>query len=155
MKKTSLVIVLLCLLLFNCNNSKKESVYTSRSNTQKTDTIHPGEKLMKTYCYACHNATTSENERIAPPMIAIKRRYISNNTTKDEFINDLKSWIINPTEQNAKMFGAVKRFGVMQKLPYPDDVIEQIADYVYDNDIDKPAWFEEHYKQMGNGNRFK
>ncbi|WNH09787.1 hypothetical protein [Thalassobellus suaedae] len=47
------------------------------------------------------------------------------------------------------MFGAVRRFGVMQKLPYPDKVIEQIADYVYDNDIEKPVWFEEHYKQMG------
>jgi len=152
MKKTLLAIGILCLLLFNCNNTKKKTVYIAQSNPQKTDSIHPGEKLMKVYCYSCHNATANENERIAPPMIAIKRRYILDNTTKNEFISDIKSWISNPTEKNAKMFGAVKRFGVMQKLPYPDGVIEQIADYVYDNDINKPVWFEAHYEQMNSRN---
>lgn len=149
MKNTLFTIILLGLFFFSCTNSNKKNSYTSQNNLQKPDTIHPGKKLMKVYCYACHNATTSENDRVAPPMIAIKRRYIFEDTSKDEFINDMKLWIQNPTEKKAKMFGAVRRFGVMQKLPYPDKVIEQIADYVYDNDIEKPVWFEEHYKQMG------
>ncbi len=142
------------LLFASCNDSKKGVSYAIKNNNFKKDTIHPGKKLMETYCYACHDATTSEDKRLAPPMIAIKRRYIFKDTSKEEFITDMQNWIKNPTEKEAKMFGAVRRFGVMQKLPYPDDVIEQIADYMYDYEIEQPEWFEEHYNQMG-GNRSK
>ncbi len=142
-----MVIALVFVLLFvNCNNSNKSSYYAKNSEITK-DQTHPGKKLMETNCYICHNATTSEANRIAPPMIAIKMRYINGNTTKKQFIASMKNWIKNPIEGNVKMYGAVKRFGIMQNLPYPEDVIEQIADYMFDNDIDQPEWFKEHYNQ--------
>jgi len=50
------------------------------------------------------------------------------------------------------MFGSVRRFEVMQKLPYPEETIGQIADYIYDNDIEQPDWFQEHYEQMNREN---
>tara|TARA_R110002049_G_scaffold85844_2_gene218258 strand:- start:1169 stop:1429 length:261 start_codon:yes stop_codon:yes gene_type:complete len=81
-------------------------------------------------------------------MIAIKRRYIFKDTSKEEFIADMQNWIKNPNEKDAKMFGAEKRFGVMQKLPYPEEAIEKIAEYIYDYNIEQPAWFKEHYNQM-------
>ena len=34
----------------------------------------------------------------------------------------------------------------MPKAEYSDEDITQIADYIYDNDIESPEWFEEHYK---------
>jgi len=52
---------------------------------------HPGKKLMEINCYACHNPTTSHEDRIAPPMIAVKKHYISSNTTKEQFITDIQT----------------------------------------------------------------
>ena len=45
------------------------------------------------------------------------------------------------------MFGAVKRFGVMPKTPYPEETIKQIADYMFDFDIEQPEWFEDHFNE--------
>ena len=104
-------------------------------------------KLLETYCYACHDPKTPEDKRLAPPMIAVKTRYIFNDTTKEEFINIVQNWVKNPNEKDAKMFGAVKRFGVMPKLPFPEKDVKQIADFVFDNKIDGPEWFQEHFKQ--------
>ena len=139
--------MLLIVFLIGCENSKKAD-YKAATNFQiEKNQTHPGEKLMKAHCYACHNATTNEENRVAPPMIAIKKRYIFKNTTKQQFISDMQDWIKNPSEEKAKMYGAVNRFGVMSKMYYPEDVIEKIADYMYDNEIEQPEWFEEHYKQ--------
>lgn len=117
---------------------------------------HPGKKLMETYCYACHNPETSHDNRLAPPMIAVKKHYKNENTTKKEFINDFKKWIKNPSEETSKMPGAIRKFGMMPYAPYSEEDVEQIADYIYDNAIEQPEWFEEHHMQeqkqgMGKG----
>lgn len=151
--KSVLIIAAIVLLFVGCNNAHKVSYAKSNTNTVQ-DSIHPGKRLMETNCYACHNTTTTEGNRVAPPMIAIKRRYIFKDTSKEEFITDMQSWMKNPNEKDAKMFGAVRRFGVMQKLPYPEETIAKIAEYIYDYDIEQPIWFEEHYNQM-RGNMLK
>lgn len=142
-----LITASIVLLFIGCNNSNKVSYAKSSINIMK-DSIHPGKSLMEVNCYACHNATTNEEHRIAPPMIAIKRRYIFKNTSKEEFIADMQNWMKNPNEKDAKMFGAVKRFGVMQKLPYPEETIAKIAEYIYDYEIEQPEWFADHYNNM-------
>ncbi|NMH86153.1 c-type cytochrome [Flavivirga sp. Y03] len=134
-----------------CKKTKDENNKTLSESYNKVLQEHPGKKLMETHCYLCHDATKTEEERLAPPMIAIKKRYIFEDTSKEVFINDIQKWIKNPNEKDAKMFGAVRRFGVMQKLPYSEEDIEQIADYMFDNEIEQPEWFEEHYKQMKKG----
>ncbi|MGE5943868.1 MAG: hypothetical protein ACM31G_05970 [Flavobacteriales bacterium] len=151
--KTSLIVLAFILLFINCNNSNKTPNYVKNSDVAKDNQTHPGKKLMEIHCYACHNATTSEADRIAPPMIAIKMRYINSATTKKEFIADMKKWIKEPVEKNVKMYGAVKRFGIMQNLPYLENVIEQIADYMFDNDIEQPEWFQDHFNQNRGGMR--
>lgn len=139
------------LLFVNCDKQRP------KNNIIKTEVIktqvHPGKKLMEVHCYSCHHPTASEENRLAPPMIAIKMRYINSSTTKKEFIADMQKWIKNPVESNVKMYGAVKRFGIMGNLPYPENVIEQIADYMFDNDIEQPEWFQDHYNQNRGGMR--
>lgn len=108
---------------------------------------HPGKKLMETNCYVCHSPTATLNDRIGPPMEAIKRYYINDETTKEQFIADMQAWIKNPNKADARMYGAVKRFGVMPKQAYPKETIEKIADYMYDFEIDKPEWFEDHFNE--------
>ncbi|GAA4977067.1 hypothetical protein [Algibacter aquimarinus] len=156
--RTIILALAVVLFLVSCNNSNKVSYAKNDINIdvkKDQDSIHSGKKLMETYCYACHDARTSEDKRLAPPMIAVKRHYISRNTSKEEFIVNIQNWIANPNEKDAKMYGAIKRFGVMQKMPYPDDVIKEIADYIYDYEIEQPEWFQEHQKLMGERMRLK
>ena len=88
-------------------------------------------------------------------MIAIKKHYIKENTSKEDFINDVQRWIGDPNEENARMHGAVKRFGVMPNTPFPKESIEQIADYIFDNKIDQPECFEEHFNSNGGNQKGK
>src|SRR5690606_36017205 len=94
-----------------------------------------------------HSPTASIDDRIGPPMIAIKKHYLTEGISKEQFIEDIQNWIKNPNEEDAKMYGAVKKFGVMPKTPYPEETINQIADYMFDNDIEEPEWFDAHYNE--------
>ncbi|WP_370391675.1 DUF3365 domain-containing protein [uncultured Winogradskyella sp.] len=146
MKKIALV-VSIALITLTCK--EKNDHYKSISAAEITQEEHPGKALMEKNCYLCHSPTASHDSRIAPPMIAVKKHYIDESTTKEDFIKDMQEWIKNPVEANAKMPGAVRRFGVMPKAYYPEETIEQIADYIYDNDIEQPEWFEEHMNDKG------
>ena len=50
---------------------------------------HPGKQLMENNCYACHNPKSTEEALIAPPMVAVKMHYISEDTSKEEFIDTM------------------------------------------------------------------
>ncbi|WP_405611184.1 DUF3365 domain-containing protein [Polaribacter sp. Asnod1-A03] len=143
-----ITVLILFTFLFSCKDSKKPS-YTIKNQTSNKNLAeeHPGKKLMEASCYTCHSVTASEDSRLAPPMIAIKRRYINENISKEAFINDIQSWMNNPTEEKAKMYGAVKKYGLMPKLRYPEKTIQQISEYMFDFEIEKPEWFESHLKK--------
>lgn len=136
-------LIFVILGFFSC----KKNNNTSYSTKKEVQQIHQGKKLLETNCYLCHSPTASEADRIGPPMIAIKKHYISENTTKQEFTNAMQNWIENPIQENVKMHGAVKQFGMMPKQEFPKETIKQISDYMFDNEIDKPDWFENHYNE--------
>ena len=64
--------------LIGCQNDKKEfQPVPDKETTSVEMKEHEGRKLMETHCYLCHSPNAGENEgRIAPPMVAIKARYI-------------------------------------------------------------------------------
>lgn len=100
-------------------------------------------------CFACHNPKAPSHEEIlAPPFAAVKFRYQMMYKTKEEFAQAVYDYVINPTEEKALMFGAVRRFGVMPALPLPEDQIKAIANYIYDNDVEAPDWFAEHFEEQ-------
>ena len=151
--KKSYLLIALSLLILSCNNTnnKKLSAFDLQMEANK----HPGKKLMEINCYTCHSPSASQSDRIGPPMVAIKRHYIDENTTKAQFVENMQAWIKNPNAQDAKMFGAVKRFGVMPKQSFPEETIAKIADYMFDYNIDQPDWFEKHYnEEKGHGKGF-
>lgn len=140
--------LLFVFIFVGCQKSEKPSYAVKSVNSEQ----HQGKKLMETKCYVCHNPSTSHEDRIAPPMIAVKKHYISSNTTKEAFIASMQHWIKNPTAESSKMPGAVKRFGVMPKQYFSEEDIKQISEYMFDNEIDEPEWFQKHYnEQKGNG----
>lgn len=156
MKFFQFIPLLAIVFIFSCDSNKKESLYAVRTfDKEKNNQDHPGKKLMETNCYVCHSPTASHDDRIGPPMIAIKRHYIDSNTTKEAFIASMQAWIENPNEADAKMKGAVRRFGVMPKTPYPEATIEKIAEYMYDFEIDQPDWFEDHFNEINPGAKGK
>lgn len=149
MKQLTLLIVLA--FIFSCKDSNKPTYSKKKTALNTNVQEHPGKKLLQTNCYVCHSPEATEDSRIAPPMIAIKKHYINDDTTKEAFIKSMQNWIKNPTQENVKMYGAVKRFGLMPKQAFPEKTIEQISDYMFDNDIEKPEWFDDHHNNQGKG----
>jgi len=149
----NLLLVLVSVLLFSCNKKKEEYKPVEQENVQLDTIAHNGKKLMETHCYLCHSPSAKEGEgRIAPPMIAVKSRYLMDYETKEDFIKAISSFVENPTEDNTKMHGAVKNFGVMPKQVFPENATAQIADFMFDYQIEEPTWFKEHWQEHGNEN---
>ena len=140
--------------LLSCNSSKKDKYESVETDKVQIDTIaHRGKKLMETHCYLCHSPNAEENEgRIAPPMIAVKSRYLMDYDSKEDFVKAILSFVENPTEENAKMYGAVRNFEVMPKQVFPDHAVAQIADFMFDYQIEEPEWFAAHWQGHGHEN---
>jgi cytochrome c553 len=136
------------LFLQACKNNPSEKTIKVSDDLIINKTSHPGKKLMETNCYVCHSPDASLEDRIGPPMIGIKKNYTSENSTKEAFIKNIQNWIKNPTKETAKMQEAVKRFGVMPITIYTEETIKQIADYMYDYEIEQPEWFKAHYNEL-------
>lgn len=143
------------LLLMSCQNEKKEYQKVEEQNTI-TSNFDPLEakKLMETHCYLCHSPSAPENQgRIAPPMVAIKARYIDREGyNKAEFIENVKAFVAHPTEDKALMYGAVKKHGLMPKQAFPEGSVEKIATFMFDYQIEEPEWFKSHWEGHGNKN---
>lgn len=153
MKKIFLIFGFI-LLFVGCKNSTNPINQKLVVVKAKQIADHPGKKLMEINCYACHNPSTGHNDRIAPPMIAVKKHYISDSSTKEQFIADIQNWIKSPNEEKSKMPGAIRNFGLMPYAPFPDETIDQIAEYMFDFDIDQPDWFDDHFnEERGKGMR--
>lgn len=143
----TLIYLLATTVLLSCNNPKNKDYAIADVIDTETFQEHPGKELMEINCYVCHSPSANHDDRIGPPMVAIKKHYLDEGTTKRQFIEAMQAWIKNPNAEDAKMFGAVKRFGVMPKQEFPEETIEQIADYMFDFDIEQPEWFEAHFNE--------
>ena len=148
------LITLFVLLLVSCQKEKKEFQPIPVEESVVAINEHEGKKLMETHCYLCHSPNAAENQgRIAPPMVAIKARYIDKEGyTKEEFITAVASFVENPTEDKALMYGALKKHGLMPKQAFPEGSVEKIADFMFDYQIEEPTWFKEHWEGHGNKN---
>ena len=150
-----LVVAIVLFGFVSCQKDKKEYKEIQDANpTSLQNEIHEGKKLMETHCYLCHSPNAAENEgRIAPPMVAIKARYIDKEGyNKEEFVKHVTAFVTNPTEDKALMYGAVRKHGVMPKQAFPEGSIEKIADFMFDYQIEEPKWFKAHWEGHGNEN---
>lgn len=155
MKKFAFALSIL-VIVSACKDSKNESGQDMVSVKQSNS--HPGKKLIETNCYVCHSPTVGHDDgRIAPPMEAVKRHYKTKEISKEQFVEDIQAWIKMPSEDKTKMPGAIRNYGLMPYTPFPEETIALIADYMYDNKLEVPEWFEDHFNQergrgMGRGN---
>lgn len=150
-----LVVAIVLFGFVSCQKDKKEYKEIKESNsTVAQNEVNEGKKLMETHCYLCHSPNAAENEgRIAPPMVAVKARYIDKEGyNKEEFVKHVTAFVANPTEDKALMYGAVRKHGVMPKQVFPEGSIEKIANFMYDYQIEEPEWFKAHWEGHGNEN---
>jgi hypothetical protein len=130
-----------------CNIAPKEA--KSKIIQSESSVSVEGLKLLQQNCYACHSITsTSHDAIIAPPMVAVKRRYLMAYSSKEAFVKAITEWTLNPTEENSLMKGAVQNFKVMPKQPFNKEDIIKIATYIFENELEKPTWFQKHFEDQ-------
>lgn len=121
----------------------------SMSGTASLDAIHPGKKLMETHCYLCHSPTAPELEgRIGPPMVAIKAWYLDRYPKKASFQGAIQAFLEKPSLENALMKEAVARHGLMPYQKFPDEVIQQITEFMYEYRVQEPEWFAGNWEKV-------
>ena len=112
------------------------------------DTVSENYMLFKNQCLICHGGAPTHDELIAPPMVAVQRRYKVQFDNKEDFVNGMVAWGLNPTTETALMRGAVKEFNIMPKPATKEEDLKIIAAFIYDNELEQPEWFGEHFKEM-------
>lgn len=159
MKLKIVFISIASLFVLSCADKKVDKIANHKIKTNQKNEVDQsgGYLLLKNNCYACHSVIAkSHDDIIAPPMVAIKRRFMKSYPTKVAFVEAMTNWVLDPIEENALMRGAVRQFNVMPKQPFNIDDIHKISEYIYENELEKPTWFEEHFDEehpngMGNG----
>ena len=122
MKKLSILIASLMVLFVACQNSSSKKD-TANQPTQEIDLeSHPGKELMATNCYSCHAPGGGPENRIAPPMHAVKMHYNTEGISKEEFVANILAFHKNPVAENSKMPNAIEKFGIMPKFGFPMEI---------------------------------
>ncbi|MEE9320934.1 MAG: c-type cytochrome [Granulosicoccus sp.] len=103
-----------------------------------------GKELLTQRCLICHGTQQTAENRLAPPIVAVKQRYLKQYPDRDSFINAITQWVKAPSEDRSLMQGALRKFGLMPTLSYADNDVAAIAKYIYEVSMDKPAGFDEH-----------
>lgn len=129
------------IITFSCQK-KSDDFSVKPENSSLAQEIHEGKKLMENNCYLCHSPNAPESDgRVGPPMIAIKVFYLEKFPTKTAFKDAIKSFTENPSLENVLLHEDLKKYGLMPKQNFSKGVIEKIADYMFDYQIESPDWF--------------
>lgn len=86
------------------------------------------------------------DERIAPPMFAAKNHY-KDLTNKQDFVEVLSAYLQAPSEDAARMPGAIKKFGLMPDLDLDAETADAIAAFIWETDFNEPEWYRQHYEE--------
>jgi cytochrome c553 len=145
MKKTGNWSALLLLMLILTSSWKTKKTPVIITDKLPWQSISKAERLFNQKCMICHNTEGKTAETmLAPPFFQVKKRYLMASMDKDDFINTMTNWVKNPSKENALMRGAVQQLNVMPKLGYSEEDIKIISQYIYENDMPKPKWFDAH-----------
>lgn len=136
------LLTILISVLFSCSNGNDKEKKTDQI-VDKQALFAEGESKFMAYCYSCHNDQTPSDSRLAPSTRAIQTRYKKALPEEAEFIKAIRMFVIEPTEKGALLKKAVKKFGLMPPMAYPEKDLDAIAHYI----------FHGKFKSGGNGNQ--
>jgi len=93
-------------------------------------------------CLACHSQAL--NPAKAPPMFGIQNRYKRQHGSQAAFVSAIGSFVESPTLEAALMKRPVRKLGLMPAFPLGDEVLNNIATYLYETTFDPPC---DHWRQ--------
>lgn len=99
------------------------------------------QELLTNKCYVCHSNKVSKGNMLAPPMIQIKEAYVEATSSRDQFIEQFVDFVSQPTRDKAILKDAVEQFSLMAYEGTKKEDLEQIAAYIYDQEIEVPDWW--------------
>lgn len=88
-------------------------------------------------CNACHDPNLDPPK--GSPMFGVQRRYTRAYGTKEEVVKRIVAFVKQPSEDKALMRNAVKNLGLMPAMPLPDDMLNKIAHYIYEETFSPPC----------------
>ena len=126
-----MVVVFMTTIIPGCQNRDK----------QKQEAEAKALTLMQNYCFACHTPDMSIDKRLGPPMFMVRGHYYSDTISRQDFVDKVVRFAMNPSEANSIMPGAIRNFGLMPKQVFKKEDLEAIAGYIYDHDMSTDAWY--------------
>ncbi len=84
-------------------------------------------------CITCHHPTKSIS---APSLKIIKQRYHDAFNNKDLFVSYMVQWVYKSTKKGSIMHDMIDKYELMPQLGYQKDTLEEIAEYIYENEIE-------------------
>jgi len=97
--------------------------------------------LMQNYCFACHTPDMGIDKRLGPPIFRIREHYLTDDISRQEFVDKVVRFAMNPSATNSIMPGAIRNFGLMPKQVFNKEDLEIIAGYIYDHDMSTEEWY--------------
>jgi len=82
-------------------------------------------------CIACHGEF---GKKVAPHLLEVKGYYMLKYPKKEEFIENLSTWVYRPNKDNALLHSAIDRYKLMPYLAIDLETLKKIASYIYEND---------------------
>ena len=143
MKKRSLFILvsLGALLMTQCTDPSNNGNADQESLEAEMAT---GFQLLQSNCFNCHNPEAELDDRVAPPMFAVKSHYAD--LSEEDFKKAMVDFLKAPAVEATRMPGAVKRFGLMPIMGFDDAEIEAVATYLYHTKLEAPDWYAQHFE---------
>ena len=83
-------------------------------------------------CIACHEKNKNLS---APSVVEFKKVYKNAFKKEEDFVNYMSKWVANPNEKTSLMDKEVKKYGLMPHLSFDEDVLKDIAKYIYHTDF--------------------
>jgi len=134
MKKRNITISLVLLLTLAASNQKKP--LTEKEQKQAF-------QFLQTNCFSCHSPKAEPNERVAPPMQAVKLHYKTDGIREKQFVEEFTAFVQKPSVEKSKMPGAVQRFNLMPKFSFTEEELNLAARYIFSADLERPDWMED------------
>ena len=121
-------LLVLCAALYSTNN------YALTPDAIQGKALYPA-------CHVCHDQVTSLP--LGPPMWGVQSRYIRNSLDKEGFVKSMTTFVKAPTLKSAIHEEAVDKLGLMPAMPLPDNILNKIATYIFEEKFPPPC---EHWK---------
>jgi cytochrome c553 len=139
--KGQMLIFLSILLAFSCAKKEEDSTTTNQPVQElELPPVSTARQNIEAVCYVCHSPNQGPDERIAPPLEIPKRNYLASTNSRDEFVDKMVQFILNPTAQQSLMHSDVEQYGLMDPVGFSEQEVREIAEYIYDNDLERPDW---------------